>query len=140
VQIARSPMGAVSVLWMTCTLCGPYWELRLWLVGCGDEIPAHASVPNGSRVYVRDDETLADVTVPHGSRVVIIYQFLFERRSPMGVASVVRRCFHITRSPVGAASVVKNNLHMLRSPMGAISVVNGFMLRVVGNPLCTLLV
>jgi len=91
-HIVQSPLGATSV------------------VGCGDEIPAHASVPNGSRVYVRDDETLADVTVPHGSRVVIKYQFLFERRSPMGVASVVRRCFHITRSPVGAASVVKNNL------------------------------
>jgi hypothetical protein len=28
----------------------------------------------------------------------------------MGVASVVRRCFHITWSPVGTASVVKNNL------------------------------
>ncbi|KAG2095738.1 hypothetical protein BD769DRAFT_1394828 [Suillus cothurnatus] len=105
-HIVQSPLGATSV------------------VGCGDEIPAHASVPNGSRVYVRDDETLADVMVPHGSRVVIKYQFLFERRSPMGVASVVRRCFHITRSPVGAASVVKNDLHMLRSPMGAISVVN----------------
>jgi len=39
------------------------------VVGCGDEIPAHASVPNGSRIYVRDDETLADVTVKGEARL-----------------------------------------------------------------------
>jgi hypothetical protein len=50
-HIVRSPLGAMSV------------------VGCGDEIPAHASVPNGSRIYVRDYETLADVTVKGEARL-----------------------------------------------------------------------
>ncbi|KAG2082687.1 hypothetical protein BD769DRAFT_1398291 [Suillus cothurnatus] len=132
---------------------GPQWEPRVWWgdsfrMGsaqecavpngsriCGDEITAHASVPNGGHVFgetniihgnptlPQADESHVYVMVPNGSHVLCGEEILAERAILHATHICDEEMCADRAVPNGSRVCAVDDLHIVRSLLGATSVV-----------------